>query len=180
MENLKALDGKDEIKFVIASRRDYEFARDFVAQHDLAGPACGRFVFARVCRSRGRLAGLGCAPACGVDSGGPAAGAARVCSCTNSSGILQLKEFDAAISASHETDDTTAQGGGAAERGHGFVRHCGDRNANRTGWPLCTRVMASAPSGASGRRSTPSPIFWACQSGWRCGWTISGRLAVRR
>jgi 7-carboxy-7-deazaguanine synthase len=37
MENLDALDGKDEIKFVISSRRDYEFARDFTLQHNLAG-----------------------------------------------------------------------------------------------------------------------------------------------
>ena len=36
MENLEALDAKDEIKFVISSRRDYEFAREFTAQHDLA------------------------------------------------------------------------------------------------------------------------------------------------
>ena len=36
MENLKALDGKDEIKFVISTRRDYEFARDFTLQHNLA------------------------------------------------------------------------------------------------------------------------------------------------
>jgi 7-carboxy-7-deazaguanine synthase len=36
MENLDALDGKDEIKFVISSRRDYEFAREFMAQHGLA------------------------------------------------------------------------------------------------------------------------------------------------
>jgi 7-carboxy-7-deazaguanine synthase len=36
MENLDALDDKDEIKFVIATRRDYEFARDFTAQHNLA------------------------------------------------------------------------------------------------------------------------------------------------
>ena len=35
MENLDALDHKDEIKFVIASRRDYEFAREFIAQKDL-------------------------------------------------------------------------------------------------------------------------------------------------
>jgi 7-carboxy-7-deazaguanine synthase len=34
-KNLDVLDDKDEIKFVIASRRDYEFARDFTAQHDL-------------------------------------------------------------------------------------------------------------------------------------------------
>jgi len=37
LENLQALDRKDEIKFVVASRRDYEFARDFTAQHDLTG-----------------------------------------------------------------------------------------------------------------------------------------------
>jgi 7-carboxy-7-deazaguanine synthase len=36
MENLDALDGKDEVKFVIASRADYEFARDFMLQHNLA------------------------------------------------------------------------------------------------------------------------------------------------
>jgi 7-carboxy-7-deazaguanine synthase len=36
MENLGALDGKDEIKFVISTRRDYEFARDFTKQHNLA------------------------------------------------------------------------------------------------------------------------------------------------
>jgi 7-carboxy-7-deazaguanine synthase len=36
MENLDALDGKDEIKFVVSSRRDYEFARDFTRRHDLA------------------------------------------------------------------------------------------------------------------------------------------------
>ena len=36
MENLEALDAKDEIKFVISSRRDYEFAREFTARHGLA------------------------------------------------------------------------------------------------------------------------------------------------
>jgi 7-carboxy-7-deazaguanine synthase len=35
MENLEALGTDDEIKFVIASRRDYEFARDFTALHGL-------------------------------------------------------------------------------------------------------------------------------------------------
>lgn len=35
LANLEAVDGKDEIKFVIASRRDYEFARDFTRQHGL-------------------------------------------------------------------------------------------------------------------------------------------------
>jgi 7-carboxy-7-deazaguanine synthase len=35
LENLQALDEKDEIKFVIASRQDYEFARDFTSEHDL-------------------------------------------------------------------------------------------------------------------------------------------------
>lgn len=36
LQNLEAVDAKDEIKFVVSSRRDYEFARDFTAQHDLA------------------------------------------------------------------------------------------------------------------------------------------------
>ena len=36
LDNLEVLDGKDEIKFVIASRRDYDFAREFLAQHNLA------------------------------------------------------------------------------------------------------------------------------------------------
>jgi len=35
MKNLGELDAKDEVKFVIASRRDYEFARDFSAQRKL-------------------------------------------------------------------------------------------------------------------------------------------------
>ncbi|MBZ5659087.1 MAG: radical SAM protein [Acidobacteriia bacterium] len=36
MENLGALDEKDEIKFVISTRRDYEFAREFTLRHNLA------------------------------------------------------------------------------------------------------------------------------------------------
>jgi 7-carboxy-7-deazaguanine synthase len=36
MRNLEVLDEKDEVKFVIASRRDYEFARDFTERHHLA------------------------------------------------------------------------------------------------------------------------------------------------
>ena len=36
LDNLKAMDSKDEVKFVIASRRDYEFARDFSTEHHLA------------------------------------------------------------------------------------------------------------------------------------------------
>jgi 7-carboxy-7-deazaguanine synthase len=34
--NLEAVDQKDEIKFVISSRRDYEFAREFTREHRLA------------------------------------------------------------------------------------------------------------------------------------------------
>ena len=36
MSNLDALDAKDEVKFVISTRRDYEFARDFSTRHRLA------------------------------------------------------------------------------------------------------------------------------------------------
>jgi 7-carboxy-7-deazaguanine synthase len=37
MENLATLAANDEVKFVISDRHDYEFARDFTAQHALAG-----------------------------------------------------------------------------------------------------------------------------------------------
>ncbi len=36
IENLDALQPHDELKFVLADRTDYEFARDFVRQHQLA------------------------------------------------------------------------------------------------------------------------------------------------
>jgi 7-carboxy-7-deazaguanine synthase len=36
MENLKWLGPRDEVKFVIASRQDYEFARAFTAEHELS------------------------------------------------------------------------------------------------------------------------------------------------
>jgi 7-carboxy-7-deazaguanine synthase len=35
-ENLKCLTLQDEVKFVLSSRADYEFARDFTRQHNLA------------------------------------------------------------------------------------------------------------------------------------------------
>lgn len=37
MRNLEELTRNDEVKFVLATRRDYEFARDFTRQHRLAG-----------------------------------------------------------------------------------------------------------------------------------------------
>ena len=37
LENLKALRPHDELKFVLTDRTDYEFARDFIREHDLAG-----------------------------------------------------------------------------------------------------------------------------------------------
>jgi 7-carboxy-7-deazaguanine synthase len=36
MRNLEALGEQDEVKFVVSTRRDYEFARDFTLQHGLA------------------------------------------------------------------------------------------------------------------------------------------------
>ena len=36
MENLAALTSRDEVKFVLSDRNDYEFARDFVSRHQLA------------------------------------------------------------------------------------------------------------------------------------------------
>jgi 7-carboxy-7-deazaguanine synthase len=37
MRNLGELSGEDEVKFVISSRRDYEFAREFTREHGLVG-----------------------------------------------------------------------------------------------------------------------------------------------
>jgi 7-carboxy-7-deazaguanine synthase len=36
MENLETLSARDEIKFVLSDRADYEFARDFTQRHNLA------------------------------------------------------------------------------------------------------------------------------------------------
>jgi 7-carboxy-7-deazaguanine synthase len=36
-ENLNALTARDEVKFVLSSRMDYEFAREFTTKHNLAG-----------------------------------------------------------------------------------------------------------------------------------------------
>ncbi len=74
MENLDALDNKDEIKFVISTRRDYEFARDFTLQHDLAAARSSGDIFSGARRSRGRLAGNECAGSGGVDFAGRFAG----------------------------------------------------------------------------------------------------------
>ena len=37
LENLQALRPRDELKFVLTDRVDYEFARDFIREHELAG-----------------------------------------------------------------------------------------------------------------------------------------------
>jgi 7-carboxy-7-deazaguanine synthase len=47
MANLDVLDAKDEVKFVIASRRDYEFACRFISEHRLAERA-GHVIFSPV------------------------------------------------------------------------------------------------------------------------------------
>ncbi|MGB6112791.1 MAG: radical SAM protein [Acidobacteriaceae bacterium] len=43
LENLEALTMKDEVKFVISGRADYEFARDFIRQHNLVA-RCGQIL----------------------------------------------------------------------------------------------------------------------------------------
>jgi 7-carboxy-7-deazaguanine synthase len=47
MANLTVVDQKDEIKLVISSRRDYDFARDFTARHGLAARV-GQVLFSPV------------------------------------------------------------------------------------------------------------------------------------
>jgi 7-carboxy-7-deazaguanine synthase len=36
-QNLQHLTARDEVKFVLASRNDYEFAREFIREHELSG-----------------------------------------------------------------------------------------------------------------------------------------------
>jgi 7-carboxy-7-deazaguanine synthase len=52
-ENLVALTGRDELKFVLADREDYEFARNFIAQHKLQNMA-GRLIFSPAFRKDAR------------------------------------------------------------------------------------------------------------------------------
>ena len=47
LDNLASLQPHDELKFVLSDRADYEFARDFVAQHSSRTRA-GHFVFSGV------------------------------------------------------------------------------------------------------------------------------------
>jgi 7-carboxy-7-deazaguanine synthase len=41
LANLQALTARDEVKFVLSDRADYEFARNFIREHDLAA-RCGQ------------------------------------------------------------------------------------------------------------------------------------------
>ncbi len=53
LENLAALSRRDEIKFVIASRADYEFAREFVVAHELWRKS-GNVIFSPAFRKEAR------------------------------------------------------------------------------------------------------------------------------
>ena len=74
LENLQWLTARDEVKFVVASRRDYEFAREFIREHELssrvgfgdfvAGVSQRRHGKPRRVALSGRSAGAG-----GVDAG---------------------------------------------------------------------------------------------------------------
>ena len=183
MENLEALDGKDEVKFVIASRRDYEFAREFTLQHD-SPAACGRCCFLPSLptpREPGRDSRRGCSR---NGSWPTACRCGWACNCTSSSGTRRRRESDALCQVRRSTErgtiGTGRQSRGAAQRRHGFVRHRGHRAPNARGWRSCTPATASAPSAASAKRSMPSRIFRACASGWWCGSITSRRSAARR
>ncbi len=75
---LGAIDEKDEIKFVISTRRDYEFARDFTREHGLARRV-REVLFSPVFPDpAGKWAGTRRAGTCGMDPGGRVAGAAGI------------------------------------------------------------------------------------------------------
>jgi 7-carboxy-7-deazaguanine synthase len=84
--NLEAVDKKDEIKFVILSRRDFEFARNFMTQHQLTNRV-GEVIFSPVFADpAGR--GRGSTRASWPNGFSPRACRCGLgCNCTNSSGI---------------------------------------------------------------------------------------------
>ena len=79
--NLDLLGPADEVKFVIQDRADYEFARDVVSRHALAGDVRGRAVLAGARRARAAPTWprgcsrtgcrCGCSCRCTSTSGGP-------------------------------------------------------------------------------------------------------------
>ena len=77
MDNLEVLDSKDEVKFVIASRRDYEFATRLLHRSTSLPRRVRQVLFSPVFAGpEGRMAGTGRALARGMDSGRRAARAA--------------------------------------------------------------------------------------------------------
>ena len=78
LANLGALDQKDEIKFVIRTRRDYEFARGFIAKHRLAGRVRQVLLSPVAPDPKGTWEGIGSAGAGGMDVGGWFAGEAGI------------------------------------------------------------------------------------------------------
>lgn len=45
LSNLETLTRADEIKFVLSDRKDYEFARDFLRQHEVVTDRIGQIIF---------------------------------------------------------------------------------------------------------------------------------------
>ena len=73
-DNLDACTREDEVKFVISDRTDYEFARDFMAQHELERAGQGGLVFAGISQGRDRRARCVALPAGSARTGGMDAG----------------------------------------------------------------------------------------------------------
>ena len=62
-ENLATLTARDELKFVLASREDYEYARDFIHQHALESDSRRPHPLARLSQRCHRFALVGKLPA---------------------------------------------------------------------------------------------------------------------
>src|SRR6266404_5816279 len=126
--NLEAVDVKDEIKFVLSTRRDYEFARFYAgACAGYAGEAGA--VFAGVCGPERQVAGTGTARAGRMDSCRWTARAAGIAVAQ-----IYLASSDAgSVSDGNGRDTWRAKSGGAVKRWNGFMRLRGDcgRKARR-------------------------------------------------
>jgi len=137
MKNLDAMDHKDEIKFVISTRRDYEFARDFTHRQGLA-QRVHQVVFSPVhADPEETWPGMSSETspngfwltACPCGS---------VYNCINSSGIRPLAAYRLRSPEPHPTeesksshrDEQATQSGRFVERRDGLLRHGGHCAAN--------------------------------------------------
>ena len=165
MRNLDALDQNDEVKFVLSTRRDYEFAREFIALAQLASNASGRFFLAGLRRSGREMAGSRASSTGRVDAGRRFARTARIAVAQIRMGPgheRRLKDHSCLAQKTSAARKPSCSSAAAWIRASAPPSPC-RLTALRTS-PCCMPAMASAPSVANATPSKPSPIFTASRT----------------